>query len=124
MRLLTQMGYCAVGLDKHAGAGLSADAAPSADASQSDACRIVRADLERPPQAADSCDGIVCECVLSLLHNPLAALRAACRALRPGGVVVLIAAVVLWSHRRPQVGQEPAVAPVLTPPFTREAALS
>ncbi|GCB00812.1 hypothetical protein NCCNTM_44460 [Mycolicibacterium sp. NCC-Tsukiji] len=41
-----------------------------------------------------------------------------------GGVVVLIAAVVLWSHRRPQVGQEPAVAPVLTPPFTREAALS
>ena len=39
-------------------------------------------------------------------------------------VVVLIAAVVLWSHRRPQVGQEPAVAPVLTPPFTREAALS
>lgn len=89
LRLLSQMGYYAVGLDKHAGAGLSVDAAPSVSASQSDACRIVRADLERPPLAADSCDGIVCECVLSLLHNPLAALRAACRALRPGGVVVL-----------------------------------
>lgn len=89
LRLLSQMGYYAVGLDKHAGAGISVDAAPSVSASQSDACRIVRADLERPPLAADSCDGIVCECVLSLLHNPLAALRAACRALRPGGVVVL-----------------------------------
>ena len=89
LRLLTQMGYRAVGLDKHAAAGISVDAAPSADASQSDDCRIVRADLERPPLAADSCDGIVCECVLSLLHNPLATLRAACRALRPGGVMVL-----------------------------------
>ncbi|MEN4450579.1 hypothetical protein ACJH6H_05980 [Mycobacterium sp. SMC-21] len=41
-----------------------------------------------------------------------------------GGVVALIAAVVLWSHRRPQAGEEPAMAPVLTPPFSREAALS
>ncbi|WP_155944298.1 hypothetical protein [Mycobacterium sp. 360MFTsu5.1] len=41
-----------------------------------------------------------------------------------GGVVLLIAAVVLWSHRRPQVGQESAMAPVLTQPFSREAALS
>lgn len=89
LRLLTQMGYCAVGLDKHAGVGFSADASPSVNAPHSDDCRIVRADLERPPLAADSCDCIVCECVLSLLHNPLAALRAACRALRPGGVMVL-----------------------------------
>ena len=89
LRLLTQMGYRAVGLDKHAGAGFSADASPSVNAPHSDDCRIVRADLERPPLAADSCDCIVCECVLSLLHNPLAALRAACRALRPGGVMVV-----------------------------------
>ncbi|WP_300551854.1 methyltransferase domain-containing protein, partial [Desulfovibrio sp.] len=60
LRLLSQMGYRAVGLDKHAEAGLPVDAAPSADV------RIVRADLERPPLAADSCDCIVCECVLSL----------------------------------------------------------
>lgn len=89
LRLLTQMGYRAVGLDKHAGAGLSADAVPSADIPQSAACRLVRADLERPPLAADSCDCIVCECVLSLLLNPLGALRAASRALRPGGMLVL-----------------------------------
>ncbi len=41
-----------------------------------------------------------------------------------GGVVALIAAVALWSHRRTHVGQEVAVAPVLTQPFAREAALS
>lgn len=101
LRLLTQMGYCAVGLDKHAEAGLSAGAAPSADVPQSDDCRIVRADLERPPLAADVCDCIVCECVLSLLHNPLAALRAACRALRPGGVVVLSDLMLRPGYERP-----------------------
>ena len=89
LRLLTQMGYRAVGLDKHAEAGLPVDASPSVNAPHSDDCRLVRADLERPPLAADSCDCIVCECVLSLLPNPLAALRAACRALRPGGVLVV-----------------------------------
>ena len=101
LRLLTQMGYCAVGLDKHAEAKSSADATPSADASQSDVCRIVLADLERPPLAADSCDGIVCECVLSLLHNPLATLCAACRALRPGGVVVLSDLMLRPGYERP-----------------------
>ena len=95
LRLLTQMGYRAVGLDKHAEAGLPVDAAPSADV------RIVRADLERPPLAADSCDCIVCECVLSLLHNPLAALRAACRALRPGGVMVVSDLMLRPGYERP-----------------------
>ena len=89
LQLLTRMGYRAVGLDKHAGAGFFAAAAPSAAALHSDGCRLVRADLERPPLAADSCDGVLCECVLSLLHNPLAALRSVCRALRPGGVLVV-----------------------------------
>lgn len=95
LRLLTQMGYRAVGLDKHAEAGLPVDAAPSADV------RIVRADLERPPLTADSCDCIVCECVLSLLHNPLAALRAACRALRPGGVIVVSDLMLRPGYERP-----------------------
>ena len=95
LHLLTQMGYRAVGLDKHAEAGLPVDAAPSADV------RIVRADLERPPLAADSCDCIVCECVLSLLHNPLAALRAACRALRPGGVMVVSDLMLRPGYERP-----------------------
>ena len=95
LRLLTQMGYRAVGLDKHAEAGLPVDAAPSADV------RIVQADLERPPLTADSCDCIVCECVLSLLHNPLAALRAACRALRPGGVMVVSDLMLRPGYERP-----------------------
>ena len=95
LRLLTQMGYRAVGLDKHAEAGLPVDAAPSADV------RIVRADLERPPLTADSCDCIVCECVLSLLHNPLVALRAACRALRPGGVMVVSDLMLRPGYERP-----------------------
>ena len=95
LRLLTQMGYRAVGLDKHAEAGLPVDAAPSADV------RIVRADLERPPLAADSCDCIVCECVLSLLHNPLATLRAACRALRPGGLLVASDLMLRPGYERP-----------------------
>ena len=95
LRLLTQMGCRAVGLDKHAEAGLPVDAAPSADV------RIVQADLERPPLTADSCDCIVCECVLSLLHNPLAALRAACRALRPGGVMVVSDLMLRPGYERP-----------------------
>ena len=101
LRLISQMGYRAVGLDKHAGVGFSADASPSVNAPHRDDCRIVRADLERPPLAADSCDCIVCECVLSLLRNPFAALRAACRALRPGGVVVLSDLMLRPGYERP-----------------------
>lgn len=101
LRLLTQMGYRAVGLDKYAEAGFSDGASPSVNAPHSDDCRLVRADLERPPLAADSCDCIVCECVLSLLRNPLAALRAACRALRPGGAMVVSDLMLRPGYERP-----------------------
>lgn len=101
LRLLTQMGYRAVGLDKYAEAGFSSGGSPSVNAPHSDDCRIVRADLERPPLAADSCDCIVCECVLSLLRNPLAALRAACSALRPGGVMVISDLMLRPGYERP-----------------------
>ena len=104
LRLLTQMGYRAVGLDKYAEAGLSDGASPSVNAPHSDDCRLVRADLERPPLAADSCDCIVCECVLSLLPNPLAALRAACRALRPGGAMVVSDLMLRPGYERPASG--------------------
>lgn len=101
LRLLTQMGYRAVGLDKYAEAGFSSGGSPSVNAPHSDDCRLVRADLERPPLAADVCDCIVCECVLSLLHNPLAALRAACRALRPGGAMVISDLMLRPGYERP-----------------------
>ncbi len=40
-----------------------------------------------------------------------------------GGAAALIAAIVLWSHRRAHVGQDPAVAPMLIRPINREPAL-
>ena len=49
----------------------------------------MRADLAQPPLAAGSADCVLCECVLSLLVDPLVALQAAFAALRPGGVLVV-----------------------------------
>ena len=83
LRLLAERGYRAVGLDKHAGAaGLECD-------NLADACCLVCADLAQPPLAAACVDCVLCECVLSLLADPLAALKATCAALRPGGVLVV-----------------------------------
>ena len=87
LRLLAERGYRAVGLDKHAGAG--AGAADVECDNLADACSLVRADLERPPLAAACVDCVLCECVLSLLADPLAALKAAYTALRPGGLLVV-----------------------------------
>ena len=83
LHLLAERGYRAVGLDKHAGAaGLECD-------NLADACCLVCADLAQPPLAAACVDCVLCECVLSLLADPLAALKATCAALRPGGVLVV-----------------------------------
>ena len=83
LHLLAERGYRAVGLDKHAGAaGLECD-------NLADACCLVCGDLAQPPLAAACVDCVLCECVLSLLADPLAALKATCAALRPGGVLVV-----------------------------------
>ena len=83
LRLLTQMGYRAVGLDKHVGAtGLKSD-------NLADTCCLVCADLADPPLAAACVDCVLCECVLSLLADPLALLKAVFTALRPGGLLVV-----------------------------------
>ena len=83
LRLLAERGYRAVGLDKHADAGgLAGD-------NQTDSCALVCADLAQPPLAAACVDCALCECVLSLLADPLAALKATYAALRPGGVLVV-----------------------------------
>lgn len=84
LRLLAQRGYRAVGLDKHAEC-----VSPAGVPLPCDACSLVRADLARPPLAAGCCDGVLCECVLSLLDNPQAVLGAVFRALRPGGALVV-----------------------------------
>ena len=83
LRLLAERGYRAVGLDKHAGAaGLECD-------NLADACCLVCGDLAQPPLAAACVDCVLCECVLSLLADPLAAFKATYTALRPGGVLVV-----------------------------------
>lgn len=83
LRLLAERGYSAVGLDKHAGAE------PLAGEDSGITCALVCADLARPPLAGSCVDGVLCECVLSLLTAPLATLKAAFAALRSGGVLVV-----------------------------------
>ena len=83
LRLLAGRGYRAVGLDKNVGTE------PLAGENLAGTCCLVRADLARPPLAAACVDCVLCECVLSLLADPLAVLKAACTALRPGGLLVV-----------------------------------
>ena len=83
LRLLAGRGYRAVGLDKNVGTE------PLAGENLTDTWCLVRADLARPPLAAACVDCVLCECVLSLLADPLAALKAAYTALRPGGLLVV-----------------------------------
>ena len=79
--LLRQAGYGVLGLDRQV--------QPQAVSAAGEACgRIIRADMARLPLAAGSVDGLVCECVLSLLADPLDVLRQCLRALRPGGVLL------------------------------------
>lgn len=79
LELLAARGYVAVGLDRGDGPE-GGGAAASA---------FVRADLRRPPLAEGCADMVLCECVLSLLDDPLAVLRAACRVLRAGGIGIV-----------------------------------
>lgn len=51
--------------------------------------RLLRAPAEALPFSDGSLDGIFCECVLSLLDDPVRALREFHRTLRPGGRLVL-----------------------------------
>ena len=58
--------------------------------SEARACApVLRADMAALPLAAASLDGIVCECALSLAGDKAAVLRECCRALKPGGRLLL-----------------------------------
>lgn len=50
---------------------------------------LLRGQAQELPLATSSLDGIFCECVLSLLPNPLQGLAEFARVLRPGGCLVL-----------------------------------
>jgi SAM-dependent methyltransferase len=75
LKLLEEEGCQAFGLDKNSPIFQTGGA--------------VRADVMRPPFAAGAMDALVCECVLSLLPAPQAALEAWRRLLRPGGALLL-----------------------------------
>lgn len=79
LELLAGMGYRALGLDLNpplprirGRAGLS----------------MVRANLDRLPLAENRAAAALCECVLSLLADPLTTLRGCWRALKPGGALL------------------------------------
>lgn len=80
LELLSAEGYRALGLDRNtqpAWARLKA----AVGVLQADACCL--------PLADNSLDAVLCECVLSLLDDPCAVLRACRRALRPGGALLV-----------------------------------
>ena len=75
LRLLEERGYVPIGLDL----------APEAAISASSIAGSVIADAEHPPIRDGSLDGIVMECVLSLLPDKRTALSRAHKALKVGG---------------------------------------
>ena len=81
VELLHKAGYRVLGLDKRVQPGAVSLA------NQSDSL-IIQADMARLPLAANCAEGLVCECVLSLLADPLAFLLQCLRVLRPGGVLL------------------------------------
>ena len=50
---------------------------------------LAEGSAEALPVADGELDGILCECVLSVVHRPLQALREFARAIRPGGALIL-----------------------------------
>lgn len=100
LRLLTERGYSAIGID------LAAQTASAASTIGS----VVVADAEQSPIRDGSLDGVMIECVLSLLPDKRGALSQAYRALRQGGRIAIsdvaieqplpptLQAVATWSN--------------------------
>lgn len=86
LELLAGLGYRPLGLDRRAHAAWGKRAAGAA---RIPAVIFLRADAVRPPLVDNSVDAVLCECVLSLLPDPLDALRGCRRILRPGGALLL-----------------------------------
>lgn len=80
LNLLNAEGYRALGLDRNA---------QSAWLTLTPGVGALQADARRLPLAANSLDAVLCECVLSLLGDPFAVLRACRRALQPGGALLV-----------------------------------
>lgn len=76
--LLAERGYRAVGLDRR----IDEACLPAASF-------LVVADIAQPPLSPACADMVLFECVLSLLNDPGAALRAARECLKPGGLCLV-----------------------------------
>jgi arsenite methyltransferase len=74
--------------------GIGLDLSPEAASSASEHGLVVIADAERPPLRSGSIDGIVIECVLSLLPDKRGALTRVYDILRPGGRIALTDIVI------------------------------
>lgn len=81
LRLLRESGFSACGTE------LCAEKVREAAARSG--CAVEQADASALPYADVALDGLVCECVLSLLSNPGKALAEFRRVLRPGGGLLL-----------------------------------
>lgn len=85
LRLLRERGYRALGFDQ--------SAAMAAEAAARSGCGVRVATAERLPLTDGALDGLVCECLLSLLPDHDAVLREFFRVLRPGGGLLLASVV-------------------------------
>lgn len=98
LKLLAELGYRARGFD------LSRDLV--AEAAAYSGCPVELADVCDLPVEDASLDGVVCECVVSLLPEPEEALAEFARVLRPGGGLLLADVSKL-----PERPDRPAAAP-------------
>ena len=87
LRHLRGLGYGAVGLDPSP--DQLADCAHDGPPNGPDNGPLLAARAEQPPFRPGSFDAVLCECVLSLVDDPGAALAALAEVLRPGGMLVV-----------------------------------
>ena len=83
--LLVEHGLQALGVDRDATLLVEAGLRGSSPGGNT----LLRADAQTLPFTASSLDAVFCECVLSLLPDPLLALEEFARVLRPGACLVL-----------------------------------
>ena len=89
VRLLQESGYVVLGLDRQVSRVADGSSPlPQTAENGGHGWRLAQADIARLPLADACAQGLVCECVLSLLPNPMQVLRACLRVLRPGGVLL------------------------------------